>query len=98
MPDKCTEPCADLTRLEKELDKAEEILDKLLAEDACFSLRQLAVRGGDLLALGLGGPAVGAALETLLEKVVDGALPNDRTVLLEYLQKTREADEERGPA
>ncbi len=81
-----------------EIQKGEDILNRLLAEDACFSLRQLAVRGGDLLALGLGGPAVGAALETLLEKVVDGALPNDRTVLLEYLQKTREADEERGPA
>ena len=70
-----------------ELDKAEAILDRLLAEDACFSLKQLAVNGRDLLALGLSGPAVGKALEALLEKVVDGALPNEREALLEALEK-----------
>ncbi len=72
---------------QRELDKAEEILDKLLAEDACFSLKQLAVNGRDLLALGLSGPAVGESLEVLLEKVVDGALPNDREARLESLRK-----------
>ena len=71
-----------------ELDKAEAILDRLLEEDACFSLKQLAVKGGDLLALGLSGPAVGAALETLLSKVIDGALPNRREALLAHLQET----------
>ena len=75
---------------QRELDKAEEILDRLLAEDTCFSLRQLAVNGRDLLALGLSGPAVGAALEALLEKVVDGALPNEREALLEALKKDTE--------
>lgn len=72
---------------QKELDKAEEILNRLLAEDACFSLRQLAVNGRDLLALGLSGPAVGAALEELLGKVVDGTLPNEREALLEALEE-----------
>ena len=72
---------------QKELDKAEEILDKLLAEDACFSLKQLAVNGRDLLALGLSGPAVGAALEELLGKVVDGTVPNEREALLETLPR-----------
>lgn len=75
---------------QKELDKAEKILDKLLAEDACFSLRQLAVNGRDLLALGLSGPAVGAALEELLGKVMDGTLPNERSALLESLQRAPE--------
>ena len=55
-----------------EIQKGEEILDRLLAEDACFSLKQLAVNGRDLLALGLSGPAVGQALDTLLNRVVDG--------------------------
>lgn len=72
---------------QKELDKAEEILNRLLAEDACFSLKQLAVNGRDLLALGLSGPAVGTALEELLGKVMDGTLPNEREVLLEALQR-----------
>lgn len=68
-----------------ELQKGEAILDRLLAEDACFSLRQLAVNGNDLLALGLRGPAVGQALETLLNRVVDGELPNERVALLSSL-------------
>jgi len=72
---------------QKELDLAEEILDRLLAEDACFSLKQLAVRGGDLLALGLSGPAVGAALEALLGRVMDGELPNEREALLAAARK-----------
>lgn len=70
-----------------EIQKGEEILDKLLAENACFSRKQLAVRGRDLLALGFSGPGLGKALEELLEKVVDGALPNEREALLEALRK-----------
>ena len=70
-----------------EIQKGEDILDRLLEEDACFSLKQLAVKGGDLLALGLSGPAVGKALEDLLGKVMDGALPNQRDALLEALRR-----------
>lgn len=69
-----------------EIALAEEILDRLLAREACFSLKQLAVRGDDLLALGLRGPAVGQALEALLSRVVDGELPNDREALLSSLE------------
>lgn len=66
-----------------EIDRAESILDRLLAEGACVSLRQLAVNGRDLTALGLHGPAVGQALMALLDAVVDGETPNERTALLE---------------
>ena len=65
-----------------ELDRAEAILDALLAKQACFSLRDLAVDGRDMLALGLRGPAVGHTLDALLAQVLDGALPNDRAALL----------------
>ena len=70
-----------------EIQLAEEILDRLIEEDACFSLKQLAVNGEDLKALGLKGPAIGQALERLLNLVVDGGLLNERDVLLEALQK-----------
>ncbi len=65
-----------------EIQKGEEILDRLLEEEACFSLKQLAVSGRDLLALGLSGPALGEMLDRLLNQVVDGELPNDRAALL----------------
>ena len=65
----------------------EDMLNMVLQSGECFSLRQLAVRGGDLTALGLRGPSVGAALNELLEQVIDEKLPNDRGMLLEYVKE-----------
>ena len=65
----------------------EALLDMVLAEESCFSLRQLAVKGGDLTALGAAGPRVGEVLEALLDRVVDGELPNDRGALLDYARE-----------
>ena len=65
----------------------EELLDRVLAQDSCFSLRQLAVKGNDLTELGLSGPAVGRALHTLLELVIEEELPNDRGSLLKYAKE-----------
>ena len=58
----------------------------LLAREACFSLRDLAVNGRDLLALGCApGPALGQALNRLLDAVTDGAVPNEKNALLAFL-------------
>ena len=65
----------------------EDLLNLVLQEGACFSLRQLAVRGGDLTALGLRGPAVGRVLQALLDQVLDGKLPNDREILLHCVRE-----------
>ena len=73
--------------MQEEIAKAETILDQLLTEGACVSLDQLAVRGGDLLALGFSGPAVGQALEELLAAVMEERRPNDRSALLEYARR-----------
>ena len=71
------------------LDKAEAILNSLLAENACMSLGQLAVNGRDLLELGLSGPEVGAMLERLLDAVLEGELPNSRDSLLDAAKAWR---------
>lgn len=65
-----------------EIDKAEAILDGLAARQSCFSLRDLAVRGSDLTALGLRGPAVGETLQRLLDAVMDGSAVNEKEALL----------------
>ena len=70
-----------------EMDKAAQILQEILDADACFSLRQLAVNGNDLLALGLRGKAIGEALDSLLQQVIDGTLPNERELLLREIAK-----------
>ncbi len=59
-------------------------LDALLAEGACFSLGALAVNGRDLVESGMRpGKALGAALQALLEAVMDGRVPNERKALLD---------------
>ena len=62
----------------------------LLARQACFSLRDLAVNGRDLLAAGFSpGPAVGQALDRLLDAVTDGLVPNEKDALLTYLAEQK---------
>jgi len=59
-----------------------------IAREACFSLRDLAVDGNDLIAAGYApGPALGAALDALLDAVTDGAVPNEKAALLGYLRE-----------
>lgn len=56
--------------------------DEAKRQDACFTVRQLAVSGDDLTAIGLSGPAVGETLRRLLRLVQGGTLPNERAALL----------------
>lgn len=69
------------------IDQWEALLDVVIAQGSCFSLGQLAVRGGDLTALGYRGPAVGEMLRQLLEQVIEERLPNDREALLTYAKE-----------
>lgn len=63
------------------LPRVREMAKSLLAEGAPLSVRDLAVSGTDLLALGLTGRQVGDTLTRLLEAVIDGT-PNEREPLL----------------
>ena len=47
------------------------------------------MNGRDLLALGVRGPAIGTALDHLLNEVVEGRLPNEREALLQAVREKR---------
>lgn len=66
------------------------MLEELKAEDCAFTLKDLAVNGRDLMALGFQGKAVGDALNALLEQVLDERLPNESAALLEAAGTWRE--------
>ena len=68
-------------------DRAEEQARRILEEKQCFSLRDLAVNGRDLTALGYTGARVGAALSFLLDGVLEGSVSNRREDLLDYLKR-----------
>ena len=56
----------------------------MLAENQCFSMKDLAVNGHDIMTeLGLQeGRQVGDVLKYLLDKVIAGEVPNERDELL----------------
>lgn len=77
-------------RLSGEFDAIEALIREIEAENACLRVADLAVNGHDLMALGYTGKAIGAALNALLEQVLDEQLPNEREALLTYLKNREE--------
>ena len=63
------------------------LLEEIQAENACLSLKDLAVNGYDLMTLGYTGKAIGETLNNLLEQVLDEKLPNEKQVLLDAVLK-----------
>ena len=64
------------------------LIRECLETERCFSVRDLPVKGGDVMALGVpAGPQVGRILEGLLGDVLDGACPPEREALLERLKQ-----------
>jgi tRNA nucleotidyltransferase (CCA-adding enzyme) len=64
-----------------------EDMTALLQEDRCLSVDELAVSGRDVIALGYSGPTVGAAMEKLLNHVLDHPEDNNRAALLSLLKQ-----------
>ena len=70
----------------RELEALRQMLRSLAEKEGSLTLKTLAVKGADLMALGFTpGPALGQTLNGLLEKVLTGELPNDRDALLATL-------------
>lgn len=65
------------------------LLAEILAEESCLGLKDLAVNGRDLMALGYAGPEIGRMLQRLLELVLDEQLPNDKAALLAAAERER---------
>ena len=68
----------------KELIKIEALIDEVLQEDECFSLKDLAINGRDLIGIGYKtGKELGNTLNKLLQLVIDGDCPNEKEKLLQ---------------
>lgn len=72
----------------RQIEQVEEIGQKLIAENACISIPQLAVTGADLIAIGIPqGKQIGETLNRLLDAVICEAVPNEREALLKLAAK-----------
>ena len=77
---KLTESAAGI---EAQTRAAETLIESILQKEACFSLRQLAISGSDLMELGIPqGRRIGRILQALLQRVIGGELPNRKDILL----------------
>ena len=65
----------------------EEIAKQIIEENQCFSLKDLAVNGRDMMSLGLVGKDIGLALNELLKAVIEENCDNDKESLLSYYHK-----------
>ena len=63
------------------------LMAELQAEDACLSLKDLAVNGHDLMALGFSGREIGKKLDYLLSLVLDEKVENTKEALLAQIAK-----------
>lgn len=59
------------------------LMTEILEQEKCFSLKDLAINGKDIISLGVPqGKQIGVILHELLEEVILDTLPNERDVLL----------------
>ncbi len=69
-------------------DRTEALIHQLLDENSCLRLKDLAIDGRDLLALGLPeGRTIGLCLNALLEQVLEETVGNEKEALLEAAKR-----------
>jgi tRNA nucleotidyltransferase (CCA-adding enzyme) len=73
------------------LDELIRIYEEIIEENACFSLKDLAITGEDILKLGfMPGRQIGDILEDCLHQVIGEHLRNDKKELLDYIIKMKD--------
>lgn len=73
----------------KTYDLIEEIAREIIKNDECYSLKQLKVTGYDITEKGYKGENVGAALQKLLTAVINEKVKNEKSDLLNFLDKNK---------
>ena len=71
------------------IQKIEELLENILSKEQCFSLKDLAVNGNDVMKyMGCSGKMVGYWLNHLLNMVINGEIENKPYELISYMEHT----------
>lgn len=66
----------------------QQLLEDIRQENTCLHIRDLAVNGRELMALGIApGPRLGSALNELLLLVQEERLPNEKEALLDHIKR-----------
>jgi len=73
------------SRLERN-DKLRKILAEIIQSNQCFTIKDLAINGKDIIAMGVPeGKRIGEILNTVLNEVINETIVNERKFLLDYV-------------
>ena len=78
---------ADEPEKTAELKKVKQIAEKVIADKECFKLKDMVVKGDDLIKSGIAmGPEIGKTLSMLLDKVISEEVANDKDSLMQIIR------------
>ena len=63
-----------------------DIVNEIINEKECFSIKHLAIDGNDLIALGFKGKKIGETLEKCLTAVIEGKVENEKSKLIQFIK------------
>lgn len=63
------------------------IINEIISENECFSVKDLKINGNDLISLGFKGKEIGEKLNLCLDAVIDGKTKNEYRELIEFIKK-----------
>lgn len=63
------------------------VINEIISENECFSVKDLKINGNDLIALGYKGKEIGEKLNACLDAVIDGKVENDKQELVKFILK-----------
>ena len=70
-----------------ELEKVKQIAERVIADKECFKLKDMAVKGDDLIKSGIAmGPEIGKTLSMLLDRVISEEVANDKDSLMQIIR------------
>jgi len=67
------------------IQEANRLFQKCLDENLCCTLKDLAIKGKDVMELGLQGENIGYALHAGLTAVINEQIPNEKDALLQFI-------------
>lgn len=75
------------------INQLQEIAHSIINQNECFTIKQLAINGKDLLELGFKGKEIGDMLNQVLTLIIDEILDNNQEHIIQWIKESRRADE-----
>jgi len=69
------------------IEKVKQIAIDIISNGDCISLKDLSINGNDIKSLGILGKDIGLTLDTLLNEVMKDNLTNEKSCLIEFINK-----------